>query len=51
VSLTAADLDRMAELVEIYSAFLLGLVDASVIAVAERLNANAIASLDHRHLR
>ena len=51
VPLTAADLDRMAELVETYSAFPLGLVDASVIAVAERLNANAIASLDYRHLR
>jgi len=49
VPLTAADLDRMAELVETYSDFLLGLVDASVIAVAERLNADAIATLDHRH--
>jgi predicted nucleic acid-binding protein len=49
VPLTAADLDRMAELVETYSDFPLGLVDASVIAVAERLNADAIATLDHRH--
>ena len=37
VPLTAADLDRMAELVETYSDFPLGLVDASVISVAERL--------------
>jgi predicted nucleic acid-binding protein len=37
VPLTAADLDRMAELVETYGDFPLGLVDASVIAVAERL--------------
>jgi predicted nucleic acid-binding protein len=49
VPLTAADLERMAELVETYSDFPLGLVDASVIAVAERLNADAIATLDHRH--
>ena len=37
VPLTAADLDRMAELVETYGDFPLGLVDAPVIAVAERL--------------
>jgi len=49
VPLTAADLDRMVELVETYGDFPLGLVDASVIAVAERLNADAIATLDHRH--
>jgi len=35
--LTAADLDRMAEVVETYGDFPLGLVDAPVIAVAERL--------------
>jgi predicted nucleic acid-binding protein len=49
VPLTAADLDRMAELVETYGDFPLGLVDASVIAVAERLEADAIATLDRRH--
>lgn len=49
VPLTAADLDRMAELVETYGDLPLGLVDASVIAVGERLNADAIATLDHRH--
>jgi hypothetical protein len=32
VPLTAADLDRMAELVQTYGSFLLGLVDASVIS-------------------
>ena len=47
--LFAADLDRMAELVETYGDFPLGLVDASVMAVAERLNADAITTLDHRH--
>src|SRR5215472_9709484 len=50
VPLTAADLDRMAELVETYGDFPLGLVDAPVIAVAERLKADAIATLDHCHL-
>jgi predicted nucleic acid-binding protein len=49
VPFTAADLDRMAELVETYSDFPLSLVDASVTAVAERLN--VIATLDHRHFR
>ena len=49
VPLTAADLDRMVELVEAYGDFPLGLVDASVVAVAERLNADAIATLDRRH--
>ena len=49
VPLTVADLDRMAELVETYADFPLGLVDASVIAVAERLNVDAVATLDHRH--
>ena len=49
VPLTAADLDRMAEVVETYGDFPLGLVDAPVIAVAERLKADAIATLDHRH--
>ena len=49
IPVTAADLDRMAELVERYSDFPLGLVDASVIAVAERLGAGDIATLDHRH--
>ncbi len=48
VPLTAADLDRMAELVETYGDFPLGLVDASVIAIAGRLGADAIATLDRR---
>jgi uncharacterized protein len=48
VPLTASDLDRMAELVQTYGDFPLGLVDASVIAVAERLGADAIVTLDRR---
>jgi predicted nucleic acid-binding protein len=49
VPLNAADLDRMVELVETYSDFPLGLVDASVVAVAERLKASTVATLDTRH--
>jgi uncharacterized protein len=45
----AADLLRMAELVARYHDLPLGSVDASVIAVAERLGITQIATLDHRH--
>lgn len=44
------DWRRVAELVETYLDLPLGLVDASVVAVAERLGQTRIASLDHRHL-
>jgi len=47
--LAREDIDRMAELVEKYADFPLGAVDASVIAVAERLRADAVATLDRRH--
>jgi predicted nucleic acid-binding protein len=43
------DLRRMAELVETYSDLPLGIVDAAVIAIAERLRLTEIATLDHRH--
>jgi uncharacterized protein len=39
----------MVELVEKYTDFPLGAVDASVIAIAERLGADAIATIDRRH--
>jgi hypothetical protein len=39
----------MVELVEKYAGFPLDAVDASVFAVAERLGADAIATLDRRH--
>lgn len=39
----------MAELVETYSSLPLGTSDASVIALAERLAINEVATLDHRH--
>ena len=40
---------RVAELVKQYGDFPLGTVDASVIALAERLNITSIATLDIRH--
>jgi predicted nucleic acid-binding protein len=45
----SGDLERARFLCTRYSALRLGLVDAVVIAVAERLGAEAIATLDHRH--
>jgi predicted nucleic acid-binding protein len=43
------DFPRMAELVEQYRDFPLGGTDASVVALAERLGAPAIVTLDRRH--
>jgi predicted nucleic acid-binding protein len=43
------DFTRIAELVEEYADFPLGGTDASVIALAERLDAPTILTLDHRH--
>ncbi len=43
------DLERAQELATRYRALRLGLVDGGVIAVAERLRAGAIATLDLRH--
>jgi predicted nucleic acid-binding protein len=48
-SVEASDLQRMAELAGQYVDLPLGLVDASVIALAERLEVRSIATLDHRH--
>jgi len=45
VPLTAADLDRMADLEGDLRGLSAGLVDASVIVVAERLNADAIGGV------
>lgn len=44
-----ADLKRARAIVRQYRALEIGLVDAVVIAVAERLRASAIATLDLRH--
>ena len=46
---SGADFTRMAELVEQYADFPLGGTDASVIALAERLEAPVIVTLDRRH--
>jgi predicted nucleic acid-binding protein len=43
------DWSRIAELVEQYSNFPLGGADASIVALAERLGAPAIVTLDRRH--
>lgn len=48
VDLTPADWERCAELVRRYFDLGLGLVDASVIAVAERFKLTTIATLNHR---
>lgn len=47
--LTDADLERTAELVSRYADLRLGAVDASVVAVAERLDARVIFTVDRRH--
>lgn len=49
VDLTRADLTRMVELVLTYADLPLGAVDASVIAIAERLGVAEVATLDRRH--
>ncbi len=49
VDLVADDMPRVVELVQTYRDFPLGTTDASVIAIAERLNVTEIATLDHRH--
>lgn len=43
------DFTRMAELVDVYADFPLGATDASVIALAERLDARVVITLDRRH--
>jgi predicted nucleic acid-binding protein len=50
-SVAPADLRRMAGLVRTYADFPLGAADASVVAIAERLGATRVATLDHRHFR
>lgn len=44
-----SDIQRMTELVDTYADLPLGAVDASVIAVAERLGTSEVVSLGHRH--
>lgn len=49
VNLTPRDIARMIELVTVYADLGLGATDASVVAIAERLNITDIATLDRRH--
>lgn len=49
--LTPEDWARVAELTEKYGDHPLGGFDASLVAIAERLNLDTIATLDHRHFR
>ena len=46
---TGGDLRRARELQEAYASLKLGVVDASVIALAERLGEVRVATLDYRH--
>jgi predicted nucleic acid-binding protein len=46
---TSEDFRRMAELVERYKNFPLGGTDASIVALAERLDAPVVITLDRRH--
>jgi predicted nucleic acid-binding protein len=41
----------MTQLVRQYAGFPLGVADASVIAIAERLKVAQVATIDHRHFR
>jgi hypothetical protein len=43
------DFERIATLVEQYRDLPLGGIDASIVALAERLGANTVATLDRRH--
>ncbi len=43
------DFERIAELVERYANFPLGGADASVVALAERVGASTVVTLDRRH--
>ncbi len=49
MELTTADLERISVLVDKYADLPLGTVDASVVAVTERLKLTEVATLDRRH--
>ena len=48
IELITTDWARCAELIDTYTDLGLGLVDASVIAIAERLRVTTIATMNHR---
>jgi predicted nucleic acid-binding protein len=47
----STDWERIAELVEEYGDMRMGGTDASIVALAERLDTDLILTLDHRHFR
>ena len=49
IDLRPGDWSRTVDLVRTYADLPLGVVDASVVAIAERLGSRQIATLDHRH--
>ncbi len=48
---SSGDIERMADLVDEYADFPLGGTDASVVALAERLDAPIVITLDRRHFQ
>jgi predicted nucleic acid-binding protein len=50
-STQAADIARCRELIETYRDLNLGLADASVVAIAERLGVRRVLTVDQRHFR
>ena len=44
-----SDWNRISELVDTYADLPLGIVDASIVALAERLNVTTLATLDRKH--
>lgn len=48
VSVTDADLDRVTELLTVYADANIGFIDAAVVAIAERLGATRLYTLDRR---
>ncbi|MDQ6927635.1 MAG: PIN domain-containing protein [Actinomycetota bacterium] len=51
IELTGADYHRCAELLATYEDLHLGLVDASLVAIAERFDVVRVATLNHRDFR
>jgi uncharacterized protein len=51
VNVTTKDWERVVELVDTYADLELDAIDASTVAVAERLDLTMIATLDHRDFR
>lgn len=51
VDLAKTDYQRCIELIDTYADMGLGLVDASLIAIAERLTVTTVATLNHRDFR